>query len=59
MLRVGIRPGVADRRRLVEGRDQRREQSDEQIDDDDDDADLRGDAHFVAADAHNVLVCRA
>src|ERR1700733_4570720 len=53
MRRVGVGPGVPKRRRLVERRNQRRQQSDEQIDDNDDDADLRGDAHFVAADAHN------
>ena len=54
MLGVWVRPGVAERRRLIEGRDERRQQSDEQIDDDDCDADLRGDAYFVAADAHNL-----
>src|SRR5580700_1496100 len=53
MLRVGVGPGVPERRRLIEGRNQRRQQSDEQIEDDNDDADLRGDAHFVAADTHN------
>ena len=55
MLGARVGPGVADRRRLIEGRDQRREQRHEQVDHDDDDADLRGDAHFIAADAHDGL----
>ena len=59
MLRIGVRPGVPERRRLVEGRNQRRQQSDEQIDDDNGNADLRGDAQFVAADTHDVLVALA
>ena len=54
MLRVRVRPRVADRRRLIEGGDQRREQRHEHVEDNDDDANLRGDGDFVAQDAHDV-----
>ena len=40
MLGARVGPGVADRRRLVEGRDKRREQRHEQVDENDRDADL-------------------
>ena len=60
MLGARVGPGVADRRRLVERRDERREQGNEQVDHNDDDADLGGDAHFMAEDAHSGLsVARA